>query len=90
MYDYMLTITREIELFWKRPKRSWWFILFVANRYISVLGHVSTVLVYWFLSQSDHTVGCLCSISHEAEIFNMLSSETSGELIGIYYLLIFD
>ena len=48
IYDYMLTIAREIELFWQRPKRSWGFTLFVANRYISVLGHAPTgVHSFW-------------------------------------------
>ncbi|KAG6330711.1 hypothetical protein ID866_8380 [Astraeus odoratus] len=39
-YDYTLTFAREVELFWKRHKLSWPFILFVANRYIIVFGHI--------------------------------------------------
>ena len=47
LYDYALTIAREVELFWKRPKRSWAFILFVVNRYTTILGH-APFLVYSF------------------------------------------
>jgi len=58
LYDYKLTIAREIELFWKRPKRSRTFVLFIANRYIPILGH-APFLVYSFWSpesQSDYKV----------------------------------
>ncbi|KIM64883.1 hypothetical protein SCLCIDRAFT_599763 [Scleroderma citrinum Foug A] len=58
LYDYTLTISREIELFWKRPERSWMFALFIANRYITILGH-APFLVYLFWSpktQSDYRV----------------------------------
>jgi len=58
LYDYTLTISREIELFWKRPKRSRTFALFIANRYIPILGHAQ-FLVYSFRSpesQSDYRV----------------------------------
>ncbi|KAL4068471.1 hypothetical protein V8B97DRAFT_1918591 [Scleroderma yunnanense] len=48
-YDYTLTIAREIELFWRKPKRSWTFALFIANRYITILGHVPQ-LIYSILS----------------------------------------
>ncbi|KAL4063400.1 hypothetical protein V8B97DRAFT_1535141, partial [Scleroderma yunnanense] len=37
LYDYTLTFGREVELFWKSPRRSWGFSLFVANRYITIL-----------------------------------------------------
>ena len=57
-YDYALTIALEIELFWRRPKRSWGFTLFVANRYLTVLGH-TPFLVYAFWTPrtpSDYSV----------------------------------
>ena len=58
LYDYTLTISREIELFWKRSRRPWTFALFIANRYIAILGH-APFLVYSFWSpesQSDYRV----------------------------------
>lgn len=46
-YDYMLTFDREIELFWRRPRLSWPFLLFVAIRYITVFGYMP-LFVYSF------------------------------------------
>ncbi|KAI6145746.1 hypothetical protein EDD17DRAFT_1652709 [Pisolithus thermaeus] len=47
-YDYTLTFSREIELFWKRPRRSWPFVLFIANRYLIILSHVpSSIYTFW-------------------------------------------
>ena len=37
LYDYALTFGREVELFWKRPRLSWPFLFFMANRYITVI-----------------------------------------------------
>ena len=88
----MLTIAREIELFWQRPKKSWAFVLFVANRYISILGHASGG-VYSFWSpeiQSDYSVEFLvksCSIPYLT--CNHPFSETSGKPILIYFVVVF-
>ncbi|KIM64879.1 hypothetical protein SCLCIDRAFT_599995 [Scleroderma citrinum Foug A] len=64
LYDYTLTISREIELFWKRPGRSWSFTtLFIASRYIAILGH-TPFLVYSFWSpesQSDYRHHTRCN-----------------------------
>ncbi|KAL4073436.1 hypothetical protein J3A83DRAFT_2536084 [Scleroderma citrinum] len=50
-------VLRQIELFWRKPKRSWTFALFIANRYITILGHVPQ-LIYSILSpatRADYT-----------------------------------
>ncbi|KIM56085.1 hypothetical protein SCLCIDRAFT_1220578 [Scleroderma citrinum Foug A] len=44
LHEYTLTVVREIELFWKRPKKSWAFAFFVANRYITIFGRVLYLL----------------------------------------------
>jgi len=59
-YDYMLTFGGEIELFWKRQRRSWPFVLFVAVRYITIMGHFPA-FAYSFLHVS-HGVSLICSI----------------------------
>jgi len=46
-YDYALTFGEEIDLFWKRSRRSWPFVLFTFNRYITLLNHI-LVLAYTF------------------------------------------
>ena len=61
LYDYALTLAREIELFWKRPKRSWGFVFFVANRYTIILGHVP-IMVYAFWTPANQSVGHLSLI----------------------------
>ncbi|KIM64921.1 hypothetical protein SCLCIDRAFT_1213034 [Scleroderma citrinum Foug A] len=56
LYDYALTFAREIELFLKRPRRSWPFVLFVANRYITILGHIPPSLsILWPSKYSDYS-----------------------------------
>ncbi|KAI5997284.1 hypothetical protein F5J12DRAFT_852072 [Pisolithus orientalis] len=55
-YDYALTFSREIDLFWKRPRRSWPFVLFIANRYLTVLGRVP-MSIYLFWSTNDTNYG---------------------------------
>ena len=63
LYDYTLTIAREIELFWNRPKRSRMFALFIANRYITILGHAPS-LVYSFWSPETKSDYRVSSVSH--------------------------
>jgi len=73
LYDYILTIAREIELFWGRPKKSWVFSLFVANRYISILGHIPTE-VYSFWSSAtpwDYDVGPLIDPVFDVHSFSL-------------------
>lgn len=52
LYDFVLTLDGEVELFWKRPRRSWPFVLFLANRYIVVLGNLPA-MAYAFVRLSD-------------------------------------
>lgn len=56
-YDYLLTLGGEIELFWKKPRRSWAFTFFVANRYILVLGRLPTIaFLFWTLPENVRCV----------------------------------
>ena len=87
LYDYTLTIVQEIELFWRRPKKSWMFALFVANRYISILGHAqSGVYEFWSpVTPSNYSVGLVVapySILYLTCIH--IFPEFSGELVTIY------
>ncbi|KAG6331126.1 hypothetical protein ID866_7963 [Astraeus odoratus] len=60
-YDYMLTINREINLFWKKPRQSWPFVLFIANRYLTVVGRLPPS-IYPFWSPKIHTDYNVCCI----------------------------
>ncbi|KAI6001118.1 hypothetical protein EDC04DRAFT_1065505 [Pisolithus marmoratus] len=44
-YDYLLTLRREVDFFWMKPRRSWMFVLFVANRYITLLSRVPAMII---------------------------------------------
>ena len=58
-YEYAITLAREIELFWNRPRRSWPFVLFIANRYINVFGHILYfITAFHSLKGSNDKVGC--------------------------------
>ncbi|RPD66288.1 hypothetical protein L227DRAFT_570179 [Lentinus tigrinus ALCF2SS1-6] len=46
-YDYSLTLSTEIEHFWKRARFSLVSVLFVTNRYLGLLGSVPVVLEYF-------------------------------------------
>ncbi|KIM63142.1 hypothetical protein SCLCIDRAFT_1214447 [Scleroderma citrinum Foug A] len=59
LYDYALTIAREIKLFWQRPKNSWGFTLFVANRYSIILGQTPFLLYsFWTPETLSHYSRC--------------------------------
>ncbi|KAI6006817.1 hypothetical protein EDD15DRAFT_2357858 [Pisolithus albus] len=45
MYDYALTLGREVDLFWRQPRRTWAFALFVANRYVALFGRIPAFMV---------------------------------------------
>ena len=42
-YDYLLTLPDEVDRFWRRGPYSWATIVFFANRYMALLGHVPFV-----------------------------------------------
>ena len=57
VHEYMLTIEQEVELFWKRPRLSWAFALFVAKRYVAIICHfLFAVIAFWPLVHSDSSV----------------------------------
>ena len=59
VYEHAITLAREIELFWKKPRRSWPFVLFVANRYVNVFGHIPYVITAFYSPQvTNYNVGC--------------------------------
>ncbi len=39
-YDYFITLPSEIDRFWRTGSHSWASILFLANRYVALLGHL--------------------------------------------------
>jgi hypothetical protein len=42
-YDYFLTLSDEVDRFWHPGPHSWASIIFFANRYIALLGHLPFV-----------------------------------------------
>ena len=39
-YDYFLTLPKEVEGYWRTRSHSWASIVFLANRYVALLGHL--------------------------------------------------
>jgi len=39
-YDYFLTFPKEVEVYWCAGSYTWASIVFLANRYVAVLGHL--------------------------------------------------
>ncbi|KIK54909.1 hypothetical protein GYMLUDRAFT_48296 [Collybiopsis luxurians FD-317 M1] len=48
IYDWLITLDREVELFWKRDRKRLPAILFFVNRYLSLLGAVPTSMLYFW------------------------------------------
>ena len=46
-YDYTLTLSSEIEHFWKRARFSLVSVLFVVNRYLGLLGSIPVAMEYF-------------------------------------------
>ena len=57
-YDYFLTLSREVDCFWHPGPHSWASIVFFANRYIALLGHVP--LLYSAYAPCKTVVGPIC------------------------------
>ncbi|KAI0668894.1 hypothetical protein C8Q78DRAFT_215423 [Trametes maxima] len=45
-YDFFLTLSREIELYWKNTI-SWPYFLFFLNRYMSVITHIPVIIEFF-------------------------------------------
>ncbi|KAJ3982666.1 hypothetical protein F5890DRAFT_1475991 [Lentinula detonsa] len=48
IYDYLLTFDIEIERFWKRDTKRFASILFFINRYMTLLGNIPIVLLFFW------------------------------------------
>jgi hypothetical protein len=54
-YDYFLTLPKEVEGYWRAGSYTWASILFLANRYVAVLGHLPLFYVYLVNPQTCKT-----------------------------------
>ncbi|KAH8998024.1 hypothetical protein EDB92DRAFT_1317851 [Lactarius akahatsu] len=46
-YDYFLTLSKEVGRFWHPGPHAWASIIFFANRYIALLGHVPFLYIIY-------------------------------------------
>lgn len=72
-YDYMLTFGRERRLFWsQRRVKQWGPVLFFANRYCGVVGHVPVIIQ--MIPRPKSTAYLFCKpeyLYHEILVFVM-------------------
>ncbi|KAI6006757.1 hypothetical protein EDC04DRAFT_3095580 [Pisolithus marmoratus] len=81
-YDYALTFGKEVELFWKRPRRSWPFVLFITNRYLTVLGHIpSSIYLFWSPSVDSNYSRCNPLLLYDAA--SIIVVQTIGAIVMI-------
>ncbi|KAI5994909.1 hypothetical protein F5J12DRAFT_785707 [Pisolithus orientalis] len=52
IYDYALTFSKEIDLFWRKDRQAWSFVLFITNRYIGLLGRILELFRVFSLNSS--------------------------------------
>lgn len=58
-YDYFLTLSDEVDRLWHRGPHSWLSIIFFANRYLALLGHIPFVYII-FMDPCKTGVGSIC------------------------------
>lgn len=81
LYDYVLTFADEVELFWSRPRRSWAFLLFFANRYITLLGRVPPSFTANFLASKFGPYSPLCDSLLLADQLTMGIVQLTGSIV---------
>ncbi|KAI6040475.1 hypothetical protein EDC04DRAFT_3111054 [Pisolithus marmoratus] len=94
-YDYLLTLRREVDFFWMKPRRSWMFVLFVANRYITILGRVPTMVgAFWPQSWGEDGTVLLMIIrvyalymKSKRVLFFLVSVILAGIAVGCWAIL---
>ena len=47
-YDYLLTLSWEVERVWKTSGLNWGAGLFYLNRYVGLLGHIPVIFEYFW------------------------------------------
>ena len=81
-YDYFITLPSEIDHFWYAGPHSWASILFLANRYVALLGHLP--LFYVIITPAcKAAVGLNCSIFR---CFLILPSASTCEPLYPHFL----
>jgi len=79
-YDYCLTLSDEVELFWLHPvKFNLFSYLFLLNRYVSLFGNVQ-ILVFGIVGRIDFMS---CSASHMYHMVLLLIQQTLVTILCI-------
>lgn len=68
-YDYFLTLSDEVDRFWHRGPHSWGSIIFFANRYLALLGHLPFV-VSVYIDPCKIGVGSVCCLLFDDDLFS--------------------
>ncbi|KAH9953070.1 hypothetical protein BC827DRAFT_1273856 [Russula dissimulans] len=76
-YDYMLTLSREIQFLWPpHNKQGWVTAAYLVNRYISVLGYLPLVVSFFIPSDLPLYVTALCMGMHAYSQWLMIFTQT--------------
>jgi hypothetical protein len=75
-YDYLLTLSDEVDRFWHRGPHSWASIIFFANRYIALLGHLPFV---WsvYADPCKVGVGPIAGLLSDDDLFSCFQEHVS-------------
>jgi len=87
-YDYFLTLSDEVDRFWHRGPHSWGSIIFFANRYLALRGHLPFVVSVYIDPCKIGNIQPILNKSHGALIF-LLHILTSVILVMRVYALYF-
>ncbi|KAI6006759.1 hypothetical protein EDC04DRAFT_2611394 [Pisolithus marmoratus] len=79
-YDYLLTLRREVDFFWIKPRRSWMFVLYVANRYITILSRIPALMdAFWPRSLGED--GTFCKRVGASQQFTIIAVQIIGGIV---------
>ena len=69
-YDYLLTFPAEVDCFWRSRSHTWASTLFLALRYVALMGHVP-LFFRIFEDPCATTVGVTCLLSDYLSLANL-------------------
>ncbi|KAH9960210.1 hypothetical protein BC827DRAFT_1376884 [Russula dissimulans] len=76
-YDYMITLSREIQFLWPpHNKQGWITAVYLVNRYISVLGYLPLVVSFFIPLDLLLYVTALCAGMHAYSQWLMIFTQT--------------
>jgi len=80
-YDYFLTLPKEVEGYWHTGPHAWGSILFLANRYVAMLGHLPFFYIYFRRPCKSSHIASFSSAYHGVLV--LVLAALTGIILGM-------